>query len=105
MKNAATFLDLQNVFLRAQSAGQDSNPIMPVADDISCGVLEALRPDQQQLMKNQSRIEERLSDMHDGQREAFGRQQEAFATKMNHMKSEIGESKRKYYPIDSNQTA
>ena len=98
-------LHLQNASLRAQSAGQDSNPIMPAADDIARGVSEALRADQGQLIRNQTRIEESLSGMHDAQGEAFGRQRDAVTTEMNHMKSEMGESNRTSYPIDSNQAA
>ena len=45
---------------------------MPAADDIARGVLDALRPDQVQMARDQKRMEERLTGMLVAQQEAFG---------------------------------
>ena len=66
-KSAASFLDLLNASLRAQSVGRDSKPIMLAADDIA-----PLRPDQEQMARDQRRIKERLTEMLVAQKDAIG---------------------------------
>ena len=62
-KNAATSLDVQDSSLRAMSAGLDSNHTGPDAEYVARDVLAALRPDQEQIARDQRRIEEQLSQI------------------------------------------
>ena len=71
---------MQNVSLRARSTGLEFNPTGSDSGHIARDVLALLRPAQEQIVRDQQRIEERLSEMIVAQREALGSQGEAFVT-------------------------
>ena len=91
-KNAASSIDLQNVSVRARSTGRDSNPTGSDAGHIARDVLDVLRPDQEQVAREQRRIEQILSEMLVAQRETLGSQRDVFVTEMHSMRCEIQES-------------
>ena len=68
-KNAVVSLDVQNFSLRAMSAGLDSNPTGPEAEQVARDVLAALKPDQEQIVRDQRRIHEQLSQILVSQKE------------------------------------
>ena len=90
----------QNSALRARSPGIDSNPTLPDAANIARDVLAALKPDQEQMIMDQQRIEEQLSNMMVTQRETLDSQRIAFTTEVRRMRTEIQESIRSTNPID-----
>ena len=104
-RNAESSLDFQTASLRAQSIGHDSNLNMPAADDIARVVLDVLRPDQEQIARDQKRIEDKLSDTLDAKRETLGSQRNVFALEMSKVRSEILESKMIPNSIDPTQTS
>ena len=83
----------------------DSSPTVPDAANIARDVLAALKPDQEQMIMEQQRNEEQLSNMMVAQRETLDSQRIAFTTEVHRMRTEIQESRRSSNPFEQPQTS
>ena len=104
-KNAVVFLDVQNSSMRAMSVGLDSNPTGPEADQVARDVLAALKPDQEQIVRDQRRIHEQLSQIVVSQKAISESQRDAFATEVRRMRIEFQEYIRNANPIEQPRTS
>ena len=106
-EHAASSLDLQlqSSALRFRSPGIESNPTAHDAAHIARDVLAVLKPDQEQMMMEQQKIEDQIFRMMVTPRETLDSQRIAFTTEVRRMRTEIQESIRNSNPIEQPQTS